>query len=67
MTGDDERTNFEVIRDTLLQMDPETRYQVIGAMKALRALPRPVAVRVLLADAAMRADLYAPRPMLRGG
>lgn len=61
--SEDERSNFEVIRDTLLQMDPETRYQAVEAMKALRALPVPVAVRVL-SEAGMRARLYAPRPLL---
>ena len=39
--------DFELIRDTLLRLDPETRAEVIAAMKALRALPVPVAVRIL--------------------
>ena len=43
-------SDFELIRDTLLQFDPETRHHVIEAMKALRGMPVPVAVRIL-ADA----------------
>jgi hypothetical protein len=60
MTTEDRRGDFELIRGTLLQMDSETRHQVIEAMKALRACPRPVAVRVL-ADAAVRSQLARPR------
>jgi hypothetical protein len=57
-----EPNDFEVIRDALLRLDPETRIQTIEAMKALRALPRPVTVRIL-ADAGMRAALHVPRPL----
>lgn len=56
----DQRSNFEVIRDALLEMDPETRSAVIAAMKALQTVPRPVAARIL-ANGAMRAY---PRPSL---
>jgi hypothetical protein len=56
-------SNFEVIRDTLLRLDPETRAQTIEAMKILRTLPHPVAVRIL-ADAGVRAELHAPRSLL---
>lgn len=62
----DRRSDFEVIRDTLLQMDPETRTEVIGVMEALRACPRPVAVRIL-ANAAMRAHLNRPLPLIMTG
>jgi hypothetical protein len=41
-------SDFDPIRDTLLQFDPDTRAEVIEAMKALRALPVPAAVRVLV-------------------
>ena len=51
-----ELSDFGVIRDTLLELDPETRTQVIEAMEALRALPVPVAVRIL-AKAAADAEL----------
>ena len=54
--------NFELIRDALLRLDPETRAQVVETMKVMRALPRPVAARIL-ADAAMR-SLDAHRPLL---
>ena len=43
-------SDFELIRDTLMQFDPETRHHVIEAMKVLRGMPVPVAVRIL-ADA----------------
>ena len=47
-TGDpDRRSDFEVIRDSLLRMDPETRAEVVATMRALRALPPLAAVRVL--------------------
>jgi hypothetical protein len=59
MSAEDQRSDFEVIRDTLLQMDPDTRVEVVAAMQAIRACPRPVAVRIL-ANAAMRADLNLP-------
>ena len=61
--GDSQRGDFDLIRDTLLQMDPETRAEAIEAMKALRALPPAAAVRVL-ADAGMRANLHARRPLI---
>jgi len=60
MATEDRQGDFELIRDTLLKMDPETRHQVIEAMKAIRACPPPVAVRVL-ADAAMRSRMARPR------
>ena len=59
MSTEDQRSNFEVIRDTLLQVNPETRAEVIAAMEALRACPRPVAVRIL-ANAALRAEPDPP-------
>ena len=65
MTETGEPGDFELIRDTLLQFDPETRHQVIGAMKAIRELPRPVAVRIL-AEAGAQAEA-ARRPLLISG
>lgn len=60
MGNDGEPGNFEVIRDTLLGMDPETRFQVVETMKLLRTMPRPAAVRVL-AEASTRArELHMP-------
>lgn len=59
----DEPSNFELIRDTLLRMDPETRAETIEAMKVFQTVPRPVGVSVL-AHAAMRANLYAPRVLV---
>ena len=40
-------SDFELIRDALLRFDPETRHHLIEAMKIMRTLPRPVAVRIL--------------------
>jgi hypothetical protein len=40
-------SDFELIRDGLLRLDPETRVQVVETMKVLRELPIPVAVRIL--------------------
>jgi len=42
-----EPSNFEVIRDGLLRLDPETRHHVIEAMRVLRDAPIPVGVRIL--------------------
>jgi len=56
-------SDFELIRDTLLQLDPETRHQAIEAMKALRALPVPVAVRVLATES-MRQQMCRPGPLI---
>jgi len=56
VSAEDKRSNFEVIRDTLLQMDPETRAEVIAAMIALRELPVPVAVRILASGAFTHAN-----------
>jgi hypothetical protein len=58
MSTPDQRSNFEVIYDTLLEMDPETRHHVIGAMLAIRELPVPDAVRILAKPAP------APRPLI---
>ena len=43
----DPRSDFEVLRDGLLELDPDTRHEVIETMKVLRTLPPPVAARVL--------------------
>lgn len=56
----DTRTNYELIRDTLLKMDPETRTEVVAAMEAIRQVPIPVAVRILANPRAI------PMPILRG-
>lgn len=40
-------TNFELICDGLLRLDPETRHQVIQAMMVLREVPVPATVRIL--------------------
>jgi len=65
MSAQGQQSDFEVIRDTLLQMDPETATEVIAAMGALRACPRPVAVRIL-ANAAIRAELFS-HPLITAG
>jgi hypothetical protein len=57
--------NFEVIRDALARMDPETRHETIEAMRVFRTLPKPAAVRVLL-NATARAQLRAGVSMLAG-
>jgi hypothetical protein len=55
--------DFELIRDALLRLGPETRSETIEAMKVFRTLPRPVAVRVLL-DESRRATLHASSSLL---
>lgn len=50
MSGD--ASDFEVLRDVLLRLDPDTRADIIETIRILRDLPVPVAVRVL-ADAAL--------------
>lgn len=60
--SDEEPSDFEVMRSALLRMDPETRAEVIEAMKAIRALPTHIAVRVL-ANAAMD-EAIKRRPIL---
>ena len=52
-------SDFELIRDTLLQFDPETRHHVIEAMKVLRGLPVPVAAKILAGAAP-----DPPRPLI---
>jgi len=47
-----EPSDFEVIRDGLLRLDPETRHHVIEAMMVLRDAPLPVGVRILARAAA---------------
>lgn len=59
-------SDFELIRDGLLRLDPDTRAEVIAAMKALRATPTHVAVRIL-AQAAIRAALTSPRLLAGSG
>jgi hypothetical protein len=54
--------SFEALRCGLLQLDPETRHQVIDAMLVMRSLPPPVAVRILAAASRSAAD--ARRPFL---
>ena len=51
--------DFELIRDTLMQFDPETRHHVIEAMKVLRGLPVPVAAKILAGAAP-----DPPRPLI---
>ena len=51
-----EPSDFEVIRDGLLRLDPETRHHVIEAMRVLRDAPLPVGVRVLAGAAATAGD-----------
>ena len=66
MTGtDSEPSGFEVLRDGLLRLDPETRHHVIEAMRVLRDAPLPVGVRVL-ARAARSADEAKFRLILPG-
>ena len=60
-----EPSNFEVIRDGLLRLDPETRHHVIEAMRVLRDAPLPVGVRVL-ARAARSAEEAEFRLILPG-
>lgn len=43
-----ERSDFDVIRDFLLTLDPETRHQVIASMRLIRDLPAPAAVRIMI-------------------
>lgn len=62
MSAKDQLGDFEVIRETLLQMDPETRTEVIAAIKALRACPRLVAVRILA-----KAAVPPPMPLIVTG
>ena len=52
-------SDFELIRDTLMQFDPETRHHVIEAMKVLRGLPVPVAAKILAGAAP-----DPPRPLI---
>ena len=51
--------DFELIRDTLMQFDPETRHHVIEAMKVLRGMPVPVAAKILAGAAP-----DPPRPLI---
>lgn len=44
----DSRTNFELIRDTLAQFDPETRSLIIDAMIEVQKMSRPVFIRFML-------------------
>jgi hypothetical protein len=41
-------SDFELIRDTLARLDPETRRETVEAMIWLRKLPVPVALRILV-------------------
>ena len=58
--------DFQLIRDTLLRFDPETRHQVIETMRVLRELPVPAAVRIL-AEAGMRAQATRRQSFIRPG
>ena len=67
MSSDEgEPSNFELIRDTLLRLDPETCAQTIEAMKVIRTLPTPVAVRIL-ANAARDSALRSRSLMMMPG
>ena len=57
---DDQRSNFEVIRDCLIQMDPETRAEVIMTIRAIRSC-RPRDAAKILASAARP----APGPFIK--
>lgn len=51
--------DFEILRQGLLELDPETRAHVIAAIPILRSLPESAAVRIL-AQAALRSQLESP-------
>jgi|HubBroStandDraft_6_1064221.scaffolds.fasta_scaffold00062_38 hypothetical protein len=57
-------SDFDLIQDALRRLDPDTREHVIAAMKIVRTMPRPVAVR-FLTEQAWRAQLLQLPPFVQ--